>query len=112
MEEVPKNTMLAQLHKRRCSIGPLTLNGASIQKRTQVNTMKKHIKLPAALCVAAIAALLLSALALTIKPMVEHRHEADATLSGTNIGRVGISDPAFYAEMASVNTRMHEGMEI
>src|SRR5262245_42161436 len=82
------------------------------QKRKQASTMKKHIKLISALGVAASTALLLSALALTIKPMVEHRHEATAILPETNAGRVGISDSAFYAEMASVNTRMHEGMEI
>jgi uncharacterized protein (DUF305 family) len=66
--------------------------------------MKKHIKILAALGVTALTGLLLAPLALTIKPMAEHRHEARATLAET--------DPAFYAEMANVNARMHDGMEI
>ena len=74
--------------------------------------MKKHIKIFAAPGVAALTGLLLAALALTIKPIAEHRHETDATLTETNAGRVGISDPAFYAEMAKVNARMHDGMAI
>jgi uncharacterized protein (DUF305 family) len=74
--------------------------------------MKKRLKLLAALGVTAFTGLLLSLLALTIKPMAEHRHEASATLAGTNAGRVGKSNPAVYAEMASVNARMHAGMEI
>jgi hypothetical protein len=82
------------------------------RKRKQVSTMKKHIKISAALGVTALTSLLLAALALTIKPIAEHRHETAATLAETNVGRVGISDPAFYAEMANVNARMHDGMEI
>ena len=74
--------------------------------------MKKHVKILAALSVAALTGLLLAALALTIKPIAAHRHETGATLAETNAGRVGISDPAFYAEMANVNARMHDGMEI
>ena len=74
--------------------------------------MKKHIKILAALGVGALTGLLLAALAPTIKLMAEHRHETVATLAEANAGRVGISDSAFYAEMANVNTRMHDGMEI
>ena len=74
--------------------------------------MKKHIKIFAAPGVGALTGLLLAALALTIKPIAEHRHETDATLAETNAGRGGKSDPAFYAEMAKVNARMHDGMEI
>jgi uncharacterized protein (DUF305 family) len=74
--------------------------------------MKKRLKLLAASGVTAFTGLLLSVLALTIKPMAEHRHEAGATLAGANAGRVGISDPSFYAEIANVNARMHDGMEI
>jgi uncharacterized protein (DUF305 family) len=81
-------------------------------KRKQVSTMRTHIKTLAALGVTALTALLLSALALTIKPIAEHRHEAGTILAGTDAGRVGISDPAFYVEMANVNARMHDGMEI
>jgi uncharacterized protein (DUF305 family) len=73
--------------------------------------MKKHIKISAALGVTALTSLLLAALALTIKPIAEHRHETGASLAETT-SRVGISDPAFYAEMANVNIRMHDGMEI
>jgi uncharacterized protein (DUF305 family) len=73
--------------------------------------MKKHIKILAALSVAALAGLLLGALALTIKPIAGHRHETGASLAETT-SRVGISDPAFYAEMANVNARMHDGMSI
>jgi hypothetical protein len=81
-------------------------------KRKQVSTMRTHIKTLAALGVTALTALLLSALALTIKPIAEHRHETGTILAGTDAGRVGISDPAFYVEMANVNARMHDGMEI
>jgi uncharacterized protein (DUF305 family) len=73
--------------------------------------MKKQIKILAALGVATLAGLLLSALALTIKPIAGHRHETGASLAETT-SRVGISDPAFYAEMANVNARMHDGMSI
>ena len=73
--------------------------------------MKKHVKILAALGVAALTGLLLAALALTIKPIAAHRHETGATLAETN-ARAGISDPAFYAEMANVNARMHDGMSI
>ena len=74
--------------------------------------MKTHIKILAASGVTALTGLLLAALALTVKPIAEHRHETGTTLAGTNAGRVGISDPDFYAEMANVNARMHDGMEI
>jgi uncharacterized protein (DUF305 family) len=74
--------------------------------------MKRHIKILVALAVPALTGLLLAALALTIKPIAEHRHETGATLAETNAAIVGISDPAFHAEMANVNTRMHDGMEI
>src|SRR5215468_1863426 len=73
--------------------------------------MKKHIKILSALGAAGLTGLLLAALALTIKPIAAHRHETGA-LAETNASRVAISDPAFYAEMANVNTRMHDGMEI
>jgi uncharacterized protein (DUF305 family) len=73
--------------------------------------MKKHLKILTTLG-AALIGLLLAAPVLTIKPIAEHRHETRATLAETNAGRVGMSDPAFYAEMANVNTRMHDGMEI
>jgi uncharacterized protein (DUF305 family) len=82
------------------------------QKREQLSTMKKHMKIFAALGITALTGLLLAALALTIKPIAEHRHETGATHAETNASRVGISDPAFYAEMANVNARMHDGMEI
>jgi len=74
--------------------------------------MKKHTNILAALGVTALTGMLLAALALTIRPIAEHRHETGATLAETNAGRVGISDPAFYAEMGNVNARMHDGMEI
>src|SRR5262245_53313385 len=74
--------------------------------------MKKHIKILAAPGVAVLTGLLLATLALLINPIAEHRHETGATLAETNAGRVGISDPAFYAEMANVNARMHDAMEI
>jgi uncharacterized protein (DUF305 family) len=74
--------------------------------------MKRHIKILVALAVPALTGLLLAALALTIKPIAEHRHETGATLAETNAARVGMSDPAFHAEMANVNARMHDGMEI
>jgi uncharacterized protein (DUF305 family) len=74
--------------------------------------MKKHIEILAAPRVAALAGLLLATMALIIKPIAEHRHETGGTLAETNAGTVGISDPAFYAEMTNVNTRMHDGMEI
>jgi len=74
--------------------------------------MKKQIKILAALGVPALTVLFLAPLAPTVKPIAEHRHETGATLVETNVGRVGISDPAFYAEMVNVNTRMHDGMEI
>jgi uncharacterized protein (DUF305 family) len=74
--------------------------------------MKKHIKILAALGFTALPGLLLASLALTIKPTAEHRHENGATLAETDTGRVGISDPAFYAEMANINARMHDGMAI
>jgi hypothetical protein len=81
------------------------------QKRKQVSAMN-DIKILAALGIAALIGLLLSSLGLTRKPMAEHRHETGVTLAETNAGRVGLSDPAFYAEMADVNTRMHDGMAI
>jgi uncharacterized protein (DUF305 family) len=74
--------------------------------------MKKHIKILAALGFTTLTGLLLAALALTIKPIAGHRHETGATLAETNTGRVGISDPGFYAEMANINARMHDGMAI
>jgi hypothetical protein len=74
--------------------------------------MKKHIKISAALGVTAPTALLLAALALTMNPIAVHHHETGVTLAETNAGRVGIADPAFYTEMADVNIRMHDGMEI
>jgi len=74
--------------------------------------MKKHIKILAALGVTVLTGLLLAALALTIKPNAGHRHETGAGLAETNTSRVGTSDPAFYAEMANVNARMHDGMSI
>jgi uncharacterized protein (DUF305 family) len=74
--------------------------------------MKKHIKILAALGATALTGLLVAALALTIKPIAEHRHETSVTLAEADTGRVGISDPAFYAEMASINARMHDGMAI
>ena len=73
--------------------------------------MKKHIKILSALGATGLTGLLLAALALTINPIAAHRHETGA-LAETTASRVGISDPAFYAEMASVNARMHDGMEI
>ena len=74
--------------------------------------MKKPIKSLTALGVAALTGLLLAAPVLIIKPIAEHRHETGATLAETNAGRVGTADPAFYAEITNVNTRMHVGMEI
>jgi uncharacterized protein (DUF305 family) len=74
--------------------------------------MKTHIKTVAAVGVTALTGLLLAALALTIKPIAAHRHQTGQSLAEANASRVGISDPAFYAEMANVNTRMHDGMEI
>src|SRR5215510_13011352 len=73
--------------------------------------MKKHIKILSALGAVGLTGTLLAALALTIKPIAAHRHETGA-LAETNASRVGISDPAFYAEMANVNARMHDGMSI
>jgi hypothetical protein len=77
-----------------------------------LSIMKKHIKISAALGVTALTALLLAALTLTINPIAEHHHETGVTLAETKADRVVISDPAFYAEMANVNARMHDGMEI
>ena len=74
--------------------------------------MKTHIKTLAASGVTALTALLLAALALTMNSIAEHHGETGVTLAETNAGRVGISSLAFYAEMANVNTRMHDGMEI
>src|SRR5262245_47800324 len=76
---------------QRCLWDAKTL-GAPKQKRKQVSTMKKHTKIPAALGLTVLTGLLLAALALTIKPIAEHRHETGATLGETNDGRVGISD--------------------
>jgi len=73
--------------------------------------MKKYIKVLSAFGVAGLTGLFLAALALTIKPIAAHRHETGALVE-TNASRVGISDSAFYAEMANVNARMHDGMEI
>jgi uncharacterized protein (DUF305 family) len=74
--------------------------------------MKKHIKILAALGVAALTGLLLAALALTMNSIAEHHHETGVTLAETSAGRVGISSLAFYAEMANVNIRMHDDMKI
>ena len=73
--------------------------------------MKKHIKILSAVGAAGLTGLLLATLALTTKPIAAHRHETGA-LAKTNARRLGISGPAFYAEMANVNARMHDGMEI
>jgi uncharacterized protein (DUF305 family) len=72
--------------------------------------MKKQIRILTALGAVALIGLLLAAL--TVKPIAKHRHETGATLSEINDGSVGISDPAFYAEMTNVNARMHVGMDI
>lgn len=71
--------------------------------------MKKQIRILTALGAVALTGLLLAAL--TAKPIAKHRHET-GTLAEINDGSVGISDPAFYAEMTNVNARMHVGMEI
>ncbi len=73
--------------------------------------MKRHIKILSALGATGLTGLLIAAMALTINPMAAHRHDTGA-LAETNASRVGISDSAFYAEMANVNARMHDGMEI
>jgi uncharacterized protein (DUF305 family) len=73
--------------------------------------MKKHIKILSALGAAGLTGLLIAAMALTINPMAAHRHVTGA-LAETNASSVGISDPVFYAELANVNARMHDGMEI
>ena len=73
--------------------------------------MKRHIKILSALGAAGLTGLLIAAMALTINPMAAHRHDTGA-LAEANASRVGISDSAFYAEMANVNARMHDGMEI
>ena len=74
--------------------------------------MKTHIKILAALGVTALTGLFLAALTLTLKPIAAHRHETGVSLAEAKASRAGISDPAFYAEIANVNARMHDDMEI
>jgi uncharacterized protein (DUF305 family) len=95
-----------------CRGAPPVTNFALGQKRKQISTMERHIKILAALGITGLTGLLLAALALMIKPIGEHRHETGATLAEINTGGVGLSDPAFYAEMANVNIRMHDDMKI
>lgn len=80
--------------------------------------MNNRAKLIAALGAPALAGIALAALALPIdipaaSPGVQaatgHSHTVDVPYRS---GEIEASEPAFYSEMAGVNARMHEGMEI
>jgi uncharacterized protein (DUF305 family) len=79
--------------------------------------MHNRPKLIAALGACALAGIALAALALPIEPTVssavlvaEHNnHTIEIPFGGSD---PDASEPTFYSEMAEVNERMHEGMEI
>ena len=79
--------------------------------------MRQHIKILAAFGVPALIGLFLAAFALGIEPIVEVRLGPNAVNIESDAfpacrSAVGILDPGFYAEMATVNVRMHEAMQI
>ena len=87
-------------------------------RRAPVADMNNRAKLIAALGAPALAGIALAALALPIgipaaspgfQAAPGHSHTVDIPYRG---GEIEASEPTFYSEMAAVNARMHEGMEI
>jgi uncharacterized protein (DUF305 family) len=77
--------------------------------------LMQHGKILAALGIAALTGLVLAAFALAIDPPAERGMEparVESNAFPTCSSAIGRLDTGFYAEMADVNARMHQGMEI